>query len=161
MSVAVVLNCENALKLAELMELMPLDIVNEINEFNSDHADKWRQVMSSALRHVFCPSYFHAAEDEIYWQRTTLDWTAAELDNIFRCLDCQKRHEGPEAVLGAMRWQRMTRGINNMTFFYCDECLNERVKEAEEFQDESEWDDFDPNVDFEFNYDVDESAFDL
>ena len=181
MSAAFVLNRENALKLADLMSLLPQDIANEIHEFNADHAEKWRQVMSSALRHVHCPSYFHAAEDEIYWQRTTHDWTIDEFVNRFRCFECGKRHDGA-FVLGAMRWQRMTGDTSGFALEYCDECERERAEYAEEEdQGESEWDDFDPNVDFDFerngtsdyfpndsslhedvfNYDIDESDFDL
>lgn len=156
MSSAFVLNRENALKLADLMSLLPQDIANEIHEFNADHAEKWRQVMSSALRHVNCPSYFHAAEEEIYWHRITHEWTVDELEFKFRCERCGVGKKDAETLLAELKWQRRTAVLGTMAI--CGACFEEHFDD--ELEGEPEWDDFDPNVDFDFNYDIDESDFD-
>lgn len=149
-----VLNAENAFKIADSLERLPMNIYQLIMEYNADHNEKWKIVMSQFIRHVFCPSYFHAAEDEIYCQRELIVWANAEMNVNFYCHRCGKKKENC-TVLKQHRigfWR--SNGLRSMSslVLFCAKCYG--------MIDHQVWSDSDSNSDSYDNYDVDETYFD-
>lgn len=145
----------SALKIADLLDRLPEDVLGEIYEFNSEHAEKWRKVMSSMLRFVFCPSYFHAIEDDIYIQRMTHKWAANEIKFQFCCEVCSVNKKSPRDVLFQIKNADVTGSMMTM----CEECESRSLMEDNFVSGNTDlWDDFDVNEDFDFE--IDESDFD-
>lgn len=151
-----VLNAENAFLVADLLERLPRDIYQQIMEYNADHNQKWKIIMSQFLRNVFCPSYFHAAEDEIYCQRELNTWAMAEMNVNFYCHRCGKKKEGCTVLrqhrIGFWRSNGL-RSLSSLVLF-CAKCygLNHSGMIGNQV-----WSDSDNEYD---NYDVDETYFD-
>lgn len=147
---AFVLNRENALLIASLLEKLPVDMMREIDEYNSEHAKAWRNVMDSVVRHVFCPSYFHALDEDVYIERMYHRWNANELKFQFRCGICSKNKMNPQEVLSQLKNMGP---VDN--WIICVDCEKKIDETWFDNYDENEW--YDSNIE---EYDIDESAFD-
>lgn len=148
-----ILNAENAFKIADLLERLPKDIYQNILEFNADHNEKWKIVMSQFLRNVFCPSYYHAAEDDIYCQRELNMWTMAELNVNFYCHRCSHKKEN-YIVLKQHRigfWRSNGIRSGSPLVMFCAKCYKLSYPGMIEIQS---WSDSD------IDYDIDETYFD-
>jgi hypothetical protein len=161
-SSALVLTRENALKIADLLEKMPQDVLQIIFEFNVEHAQVWKKVMDSALRHVFCPSYFHALEEEAYFERMHHKWNSNELKFQFSCGRCLAKVK-PSTVLFNLRFDaRNHDGIDH--WILCKDCEDQIEEKWNEEYSENEWNG--SNFDFgegtsDIENDIDESFYDF
>lgn len=150
-----VLNAKNAVLIANFLERLPKDIYQNIMEFNADHNEKWKIVMSQFIRHVFCPSYFNAAEYEIYCQRELIVWAMAEMNVNFYCHRCGKKKEG-STVLKQHRigfWRSNGLRSDSPLVMFCAKCYKLSYPGIVEIQS---WSD----SDIDYDYDVDETYFD-
>lgn len=116
---AIALNDENAKLLINLLERLPIDIYSEIMEFNSEHRAKMNVVLSQMIRYVYCPSYYHAAEYEIYGQRDLIVENMAQLDSMFSCPNCGKSRETND-VFSQIYYERFDSWVSEEASFCAD-----------------------------------------
>jgi hypothetical protein len=88
------INTFNANHWLTFLEKLPDHLMKEIVEFNPEHRSKMTPVFSSLLRYVYCPSYFHAAEEDILMERANHQYMTQELYQIGLCLRCYNYKEG-------------------------------------------------------------------
>lgn len=117
---AIALNNENAKLLINLLERLPMDIYSDIMEFNSEHRAKMNVVLSQMIRYVYCPSYYHAAEDEIYSQRHLIVQNVSQLNSMFSCPNCGKSRETDD-VFSQIYYERFDAWVSEEISF-CTEC---------------------------------------
>lgn len=117
---SIALNNENAKLLINLLERLPMDIYSEIMEFNTEHRAKMNVVLSQMLRYVHCPSYYHAAEYEIYDQRDLIVENVGQLNSMFSCPNCGKSRETND-VFSQIYYERFDAWVSEEVSF-CTEC---------------------------------------
>lgn len=116
----IALNNENTKLLINLLERLPMDIYSEIMEFNPEHRAKMNVVLSQMLRYVYCPSYYHAAEAEIYGQRDLILQNVTQLNSIFTCPDCGKSRQTYD-IFSQIYYERYDQFVSDDVYL-CAQC---------------------------------------
>ena len=129
------LNNENAKLLINLLERLPTDIYDEIMEFNPEHRAKMNVVLSQMLRYVYCPSYYNAAEDDIYSQRNFIVANVEQLNSIFSCPDCGKSRQTDD-VFKQIYFEKYDQWVSDDVAL-CAECFeNENTNFSQDDSDD-------------------------
>lgn len=97
-----------------------MDIYSEIMEFNPEHRAKMNVVLSQMLRYVYCPSYYHAAEAEIYGQRDLILQNVTQLNSIFTCPDCGKSRQTYD-IFSQIYYERYDQFVSDDVYL-CAQC---------------------------------------
>lgn len=124
---ALTLNASNTTFMANFLDMLPLEIKSHIIEFNPEHRKVMRMVFDYLIRFVFCPSYFHSAEEEIRFERENQNMVHQEMTQINRCRLCDGFKES-NILLKQMKigfWLPDGSVNNSIEVDYCAGCFND------------------------------------
>lgn len=160
---SLILNASNATQLLNLLSKLPAHIIDEINEFNSEHRTKMTPIFTSLLRHVFCPSYFHAAaEEDTQSERENLHIMNEEIRQICECWRCGN-YKGSHIILKQTKigfWLQDGNANPSIEVNYCARCFKIQKRRFEELLEQFADDDDDTSEEADIdNSDDNDSVF--